>query len=256
MSINDFQIIASSDNNRIKLLTKLSAKKYREAEGKFLVENFVIIRDALKDGYDFSALFLTDEFNLKHEEAVIALCNKSKSKELFLINDKLNKVYSNLDTPSGITAVYDISNKKIDKGSVVYLNGISDPGNLGTILRSALAFGFDNIILDNNCVDIYNPKVIGAAKDAIFKLNIIEDKDGSWLKKNKLPIYTTSSHKGLDLATFKPAKAFCLVLGNESHGVDKEIEKMADKNLKISMSSEIESLNVATAAAILFYELK
>ena len=153
-------------------------------------------------------------------------------------------------------AVYNIKNKNLDKSSVIYLNGINDPGNMGTILRSALAFNFVNIVLDKNCVDIYNQKTINAAKDAIFKLNIIKDEKGNWLDKNKLPIYITSSHSELILDKFKPAKEFCLVLGNESHGVDKKITKLAKANLKIEISSKIESLNVAVAASILFYELK
>jgi RNA methyltransferase, TrmH family len=173
-----------------------------------------------------------------------------------VLDDKLNKHFSNLDTPSGITAIYNIKEKELDKSSVIYLNGVSDPGNLGTILRSALAFDFANIALDENCVDVYNPKVISAAKDAIFKLNIAEDKTGNWLKNNKLPIYITSSQKGENLAKFKPAKAFCLVLGSESHGISPDIMKLAESNIKINISSKIESLNVAAAAAILFYEFR
>ncbi|MFA4941952.1 MAG: RNA methyltransferase, partial [Patescibacteria group bacterium] len=173
-----------------------------------------------------------------------------------LIDSRTNKRYSNLDTPSGVTAVYNMEEKKLNKSSIIYLNGVSDPGNLGTIMRSALAFDFVNLVLDETCVDVYNPKVIGAAKDTIFKLNIIEDKTGDWLKNNKLPIYAADSHSGVALAKFKPAKAFCLVLGSESHGISPEIMKRAEKSLKIEISPKIESLNVATAAAILFYELK
>jgi TrmH family RNA methyltransferase len=123
-------------------------------------------------------------------------------------------------------------------------------------MRSALAFNFVNLILDKHCVDIYNYKVINAAKDAIFKLNIIEDNDGKWLQENKLPLYAASAHSGVDLAKFKPAKAFCLVLGSESHGINEEISKLTTKNIKIEISKNIESLNVAVAAAILFYELR
>ncbi|MEI7620193.1 MAG: RNA methyltransferase [Candidatus Falkowbacteria bacterium] len=251
-----YQEITSSQNNQIKLLGKLGAKKYRQENKQFLVENLAIILDALKDGYDFEDFFVTEEFADKHPEQLEYIQSNSKSSNFYLIDSKLNKHYSSLDTPSGITAIYDIVDKKLDKSSVIYLNGISDPGNLGTIMRSALAFGFTNLVLDETCVDAYNPKVISAAKDAIFKLNIIEDKAANWLKSNKLPVYTTSSHLGVDLGKFKPSKAFCLVLGSESHGVDPEIIKSADKTIQIEMSDRIESLNVATAAAILFYELK
>jgi TrmH family RNA methyltransferase len=212
--------------------------------------------DALKSKNDFESLFITSEFADRYPDKLEYLQNNSKSQNFYLITPEINKSYSNLDTPSGITAIYNIKTKKINKDSALYLNGISDPGNLGTIMRSALAFGFINLVLDKNCVDIYNPKVISAAKDAIFKLNIIEDQTGNWLKNNKLPLYATSSHIGVDLAKFKPAKAFCLVLGSESHGISPEILKLADKTIKIEISSKIESLNVATAAAILLYELR
>jgi len=252
----NIQIINSIQNKQIKLLEKLNLKKYRQEFKQFTVENLTIILDALKDGYDFESVFVTEEFANRYQKELGYLQKNSQSINFYLVDSKLNKHYSNLDTPSGITAIYSIKTNKLDKASVVYLNGISDPGNLGTILRSALAFGFCNLVLDENCVDIYNAKVVSAAKDAIFKLNIVEDKTGEWLKSTKLPIYVTSSHNGVNLAKFKPSSAFCLVLGSESHGVSPEIMKIADKCIKIEISGEIESLNVATAAAILFYELK
>lgn len=256
MNTENYQKITSPQNNQIKLLEKLNQKKYRQETRQFMVENLATIMDALKDGHDFEALFVTEEFANKNKEKLEYLEKKSQAKNFYLIDSRTNKRYSNLDTPSGVTAVYNMEEKKLNKSSVIYLNGVSDPGNLGTIMRSALAFDFVNLVLDETCVDVYNPKVIGAAKDTIFKLNIIEDKTGDWLKNNKLPIYAADSHSGVALAKFKPAKAFCLVLGSESHGISPEIMKRAEKSLKIEISPKIESLNVATAAAILFYELK
>lgn len=252
----DYQKISSPQNSHIKLLLKLKAKKYRQQSGQFSVENLAIIIDALKDAYDFEALFVTEEFADKHQEKLAYLQTTSRSQNFYLISAQLNKHYSSLDAPSGITAIYQIKPKELDETSVVYLDGISDPGNLGTIMRSALAFNFRNLVLEKGCADIYNAKVISAAKDAIFKLNIIEDKSGHWLKNNKLPIYNTSSHAGLDSAKFKPAKVFCLALGNESHGTKSALLNLAAKSIKIKISHRIESLNVATAAAILFYEFQ
>lgn len=251
-----FQKIISSQNNQIKNLLKLKLPKYRKELNEFAVENSVIIHDALIGGHDFNSLFVTEEFLSKNEEKVEFFKKNSQAKDFYLIDSKINNLYSSLDTPSGITAIYKIEERELDDSSVVYFNGISDPGNLGTILRSALAFNFKNIVLDNNCVDIYSPKVIGAAKDAIFKLNIYIDKSGDWLKKCKLPIYSTSSHVGENLSIFKAEKKFCLVLGSESHGVESDILKKSDKCLKIEISPEIESLNVATAAAIILYTLR
>ncbi|MFA5248679.1 MAG: RNA methyltransferase [Patescibacteria group bacterium] len=253
---NPFKPINSINNSQIKLLGKLTAKKYRQEFGQFMVENFVIIADALADGFDFEAFFVTEDFVDKHQSEIDFIQKNSQAKNFYLIDEKINKSYSELDTPSGVTAIYNVLPKKITNSSVVYLNGISDPGNLGAIMRNCLAFGFINLILDKTCADVYSSKTINAAKDAIFKLNIFEDKDGGWLEKNTLPVYTTSSHSGRDLQQFAPATDFCLVLGSESHGVSSEISEKSSENIKIEMTDKIESLNVASASAILLYELR
>jgi RNA methyltransferase, TrmH family len=251
----DFQPLTSLDNNQIKLLGKLSLKKYRQEFGQFMVENFIIIFDALVSGFDFESVFVTQEFIDKHPDEVRFLQKQSKAKNFYLIDEKINKSYSELDTPSGITAVYNFKTKELSASSVVYLNGISDPGNLGTIMRNCLAFGFENLVLDKICADVYNSKTINAAKDSVFKLNISEDGDGAWLEQTVLPIYATSSHCGNNLSAFKAAPNFCLVLGSESHGVDQQILNRAAETIRIEMSDQIESLNVASSAAILLYEL-
>jgi len=252
------EIISSSQNSQIQLLKKLALKKYRLQENKFTVENLTIIYDALLGGHDFEALFVTAEFINKNINKFELLLKNSKISSYYLIDEKLNNHYSQLDTPSGITAIYKINKENlIETKSVIYLNGINDPGNVGTIMRTALAFGFNNIIVDELCADIYNSKTISAAKDSIFKLNIVEDKQLAWFKTNKtnLPIYATSSHNGQELNKFKAAKEFCLVLGSESHGVSDAILNLANENIKIEMKGDIESLNVASAAAILLYKL-
>lgn len=248
--------ITSSANSKIKDLKSLALKKYRQENGNFLVENFTIIKDALASAHDFETLFITEDFINKYPDK-FAYLEDNSSASYYVIDEKVNKHFSQLDTPSGICAVYKITeDQTLESGSVIYLNGISDPGNLGTIMRSALAFGFKNLVLDAYCVDIYNSKVISAAKDAIFKLNIIIDEDGSWLKSNNLPMYVTSSHGGVNLSEFKSAPEFCLVLGGESHGVSEDIIEMADSKIKIEMSDEIESLNVAIATALLLYKFR
>ena len=137
MTRKNFQTIASLQNNQIRLLEKLNSKKYRQELGQFMVENLTIIVDALRDGYDFKALFVTDEFADKHPEKLEYLQNNSRAQDFYLISSKLNKHYSNLDTASGITAIYNIQERGLDESSVIYLNGVGDPGNLGTIMRSA-----------------------------------------------------------------------------------------------------------------------
>lgn len=251
--------ITSLKNCQIKRLRKLAQKKHRRQMNLFAVENLAIIYDALQSGFDFIECFVTPEILQKHEEKLEWLQAHSKVKEFHLIDAQINKSYSVLDTPSGITAVYDMPQRASEaSASTLYLNGIKDPGNIGTMFRSALAFDVTNIVLDEQCVDIYNHKAIQAAKDAIFKVNVDVDHDGQWLqeRKGQIPIYVANAHKGLGLEEIKNCSKFCLVCGSESHGVSDVIIGMADQNIRIDISDKIESLNVSTAAAILLHALR
>ncbi len=251
--------ISSPDNLKIKNLKKLKQKKYRQELGQFFVENLVIINDALSAGYKPISIFATEQFSLKNKKKLERIIQESKLSDWFEISDKINKSFSDLENPSGICVVYKIpveSKLFLDK-SILYLNSIGDPGNLGAILRSAVAFGFKNIILDETCADEYNFKTINASKDAIFKVNINHDKNLTFLKqiKSKMPIVSTKMSGGKNIDVLNKHKKFCLVLGDESRGVDKNIEKIADEFVKINISSDIESLNVASATAIILHSI-
>lgn len=262
-------MIASKNNAKIKTLRLLGQKKYRDENGKFLVENAVIIRDAAKAGIVFDVIFATKNFieNDKEMFNLIVHNTKSRLSERYLIDEKINKSFSSLDTAPGIAAVYSKPKSKIDfTGPIIYLNAINNPGNVGAILRSALAFGLKNIVIDEHSADVYNPKTINAAKDTIFKLNIEFDKNREFLINLKRmsirsgsasgwPIFATRLEKSGGLDILKKQKLFCVVLGNESHGVDKTIREISDDFIRIPISKEVESLNVAASAAIIFYEI-
>lgn len=260
-------VIASKNNAKIKTLRLLGQKKYRDENGKFLVENAVIIRDAAKAGIVFDAIFATKNFIENDKEMFNLIVHNTKSSECYLIDEKINKSFSSLDTAPGIAAVYSKPKSKIDfAGPIIYLNAINNPGNVGAILRSALAFGLKNIVIDEHSADVYNPKTINAAKDAIFKLNIEFDKNREFLINLKRmsirsglasswPIFSTQLEKSGGLDILKNQKLFCVILGSESHGVDKEIREISDDFIRIPISKEVESLNVAASAAIIFYEI-
>ena len=246
--------IESKDNPKIKHLRKLSNKKYRDEYSEFLVENWITIKDAFQANFKPKQLFVTTEFLEKNKAEI----EKILAEETYLINQRINESFSELKTVSGISAVYDSLNSKINlKEPVIYLNGINNPGNLGTILRSALAFNLKNIVCDENCVDLYNFKVINAAKDSIFKLNIQIDHDLRLFKeiKEKMKVFSTRLEESPGLEILEKEKVFCLVLGSESHGISKEIQDLSDDFIKIKMGSEIESLNVSGAAAIIFNQI-
>lgn len=250
--------IISRNNPKVKFLKQLQQKKYRDKFEKFFVENAVLICDALESEFFFESLFVTEDFIKKNKEKFDFILNHTNAKEYYLISEKINRSFSNLDTTSGICAIYHKKRKEINFSQpIIYLNGINDPGNLGTILRSALAFDLKNIVIDEKCADIYNPKTISASKDAIFKLNIIFDKNLEIFNqvKEKMKIFSTRIEKSDTLDILKNEKLFCIIIGSESHGVDKELQKMSNACVRIEMNKEIESLNVASASAIIFYEI-
>jgi len=252
--------IVSKDNKKIKLLKKLGTKKYRNKFGKFLVENIAIIYDAYGSGYELETLFITQELLDSGCNKIKVILERAGSENVFIIDDDVNKHFSSLESPSGIVAVYN-KNKDVKlsfENKILYLNEIKDPGNLGTIFRSAVAFGVGEIVLDEGCVDLYNPKVIQSAKDAIFKINVVFDKERSIMQeiKGKMKIFVTDVEAGTDVReAFGGIDNFCVVLGSESHGVSDGVKSLTDEIVNIKSSSEMESLNVAVSAGIVLYEM-
>ncbi len=249
--------ITSKDNEKIKYLRQLQQKKYRNELGCFCVENLKIIYAALQANQFPESLFISSNLLDRQEKETLSIIEKNPN--YFMIDEKTNRSFSSLEEPSGICAVYKKSPHELNiTKPIIYLNAINDPGNLGSILRTALAFGYHNIMVDENCVDLYNPKTINAAKDAIFKLNLSHDNNLSFLKsiKGKITIITTRLENALDIQGYSTKNNFCLVLGSEAHGVDETVQKLSDEFLTIKMSSQMESLNVSVAAGIMLYLLK
>ena len=141
---------------------------------------------------------------------------------------------------------------------VVILDRVQDPGNLGTIIRSATAFNFDTIILSNDSVDLYNSKVVRSTQGMLFNINILRrdiKEEITNLKSKNYLILGTDVYNGSDVSKYTVNKKFALVLGNEGTGVSEEVKSLCDDNLYIKMNSNCESLNVSVAASILMYEL-
>ena len=230
--------ISSKDNPLVKYLVRLyENKKERDESNKFIVEGYNLVSEAKKQG------LLDKVFSIKEEDDY---------KDAIIVTQDIIKKITNTVTPEGIIA---ICNKKKDLNlgnKVLYLDSLQDPGNIGTLLRSAVAFNFDTVILDE-CVDLYNPKVIRASQGAIFYLNILSN-SLSELKSLGYKIIGTEMF-GTSLNNYKSNDSkLVLILGNEGHGVRSEYLEFSDINLTIPMNS-IESLNVGVAGSILMYEL-
>ena len=236
--------ITSLNNERIKYYQKLKQKKYRDMEGLFLVEDEHLVNEAHKFGYLKEVI--TSDKSIKYDVPII------------YVTDKIMKSLSEQVTSSKVIGVC----KKIDKnaieGNIIVLDNIQDPGNLGTIIRSAVAFNFKTIVMSKETVDIYNPKVIRATEGMLFNINIIKDDlkeflenlDESYLK------ITTDVNGGEDIKkiNFKD-KRIALVIGNEGKGVSKEVANICDKKVYLKMNKACESLNAGVSASILMYEV-
>ncbi len=235
--------IESTSNQRIKETNKLKQKKYRDESGLFLIEGYHLVEEAYKAGI-LKEVFTTSNINL--------------DVPITYVTEEIIKYLSDVETPQNIIGVC----RKLDNNTigdkVVVLDDIQDPGNLGTIIRSAVAFNFDTIILSENSVDVYNPKVVRASQGMLFKLNIIRKNIKEIindLKENNYQILATKVTDGKDVKSLEKNKKICIIMGNEGKGVSEDVLNLADDFIYIKMNDECESLNVAIATSILLYEL-
>ena len=169
----------------------------------------------------------------------------------------MKKLSDNPSLPK-IMAIVEKKKEESIGNKVVILDRVQDPGNLGTIIRSATAFNFDTIILSNDSVDLYNSKVVRSTQGMLFNINILRrdiKEEITNLKSKNYLILGTDVYNGSDVSKYTVNKKFALVLGNEGTGVSEEVKSLCDDNLYIKMNSNCESLNVSVAASILMYEL-
>lgn len=238
-------LITSLNNDHVKELAKLKEKKYRDSVNAFLVEGEHLVLEAYKAG-------LIKELILEKDRLF-----PINVPTTYVTNDIIHKI-SCLESPSDVMAV--VSKKEEDNigEKILILDDIQDPGNLGTIIRSAVAFGIDTLVLSPNTVDLYNPKVIRSTQGMIFHLNIIIRPLNEFienLKKDNYKILGTKVTSGIDVKESKTYSHFALIMGNEGSGVKEEILDSCDECLYIKMNEECESLNVGVATSILLYEL-
>ena len=240
-------MIESLDNATIKSLRKLKQKKYRDKQQAFLVEGHHLVEEAIKAGVCDQVI---------HTEDVDVDFTKT-----LLVSDAVFSSLSDVMSPQGVMAVCLKQPGDFSPGDYLLLDHIQDPGNMGTLLRSAKAFGFENIVLDE-CVDVYNPKVLRATQGVIFNLDLKSMTLEDFLSRYKesLRIYGTDVTNGESLSSIKRTKdeRVALLLGNEGAGVKECLLNAADHILSIDMPGA-ESLNVAVAGGIImhrFYERK
>lgn len=229
--------IESKQNQNIKDLQKLSVSKFSKEQRLFKIEGFHALEMARKSGALLS-VFTTKEI-------------KDLEVPQYLVSKEIMESISSAKTPQGVICVCSyLEEKPIKSHKVLMLDDVQDPGNLGTLLRTALAFGYNDVILKGGCSP-YNEKVLQSTQGAIFNLNII-NYDGKLPKGYE--VIATEIKGSVDLSTIIKVNKHILVLGNEAHGVSKEVLDIADKRVRIDIKN-IESLNVAIAGAITMYTL-
>ena len=231
--------------NHAKELAKLQQKKYRVLNNKTIVEGLRLL-DQLSDyGIKFDELIISNKSEID--------ISKYSAKHTFIASqDKMKKITAT-KTPQDIAAVIPIIPIPVNETQfLLYLDGISDPGNMGTIFRTATAAGVSGMILSPDCCEIYNPKVIRASLGSVFYLPS-ETHDHNWLQSLQTTIIATTLKDSTNLFELKKPTRLMLVIGSEAFGVSKEILQLAQHKVKIPIPGNIESINAAVAAGIAIY---
>ncbi len=246
----NIKTVTSLKNDIVVQTKKLKNKKYREQTGTFLAEGVKNVRDSLKL-CEAQRIFVTDE----------KLLEADYNCPCYIVTEQIMSELSDTVTPQGMAAVFKMKEFSYENVSdkILLLNGVSDPGNVGTILRTACAFGFNTVIADSKTADIYSPKIIRSAMSSVFALNILrtqalEAEVEEFKKKGYTFFVSCLSEKSENINNITFPKKCILAVGNEANGADESIIKLADKLYIIPMEKSIESLNVAIAAGISMYK--
>lgn len=243
------EIIESLNNLKIKQIAKLHARKERKKTGQFLLEGFHLVEEAAKSNIDIEMILTVNPDKLT--EVMV-----QNSKQQYEITFKIAEKLSQTEAPQGIYAVCNMRTiDDITLNRAVYLDRIQDPGNVGTIIRTADAAGMDAVIIAKGTVDIYNDKVLRASQGSVFHIPVIEMDFEEARQKVNGKVMGTSLENSVDYHQVEKADSFILVLGNEGQGVDEVILNQTDVNLYVPIHGKAESLNVAVCAGILMYHL-
>lgn len=234
--------ITSINNPKVTYWTKLKMKKYRDEKHLFIVESENLVNEALKKGI---------------VKEIITTEDKEYSVDTYNVTKEIMAKISSLVTPSKVMAVCNFILSEDIKGNILLLDHLQDPGNLGTIIRSAVAFDFQTIIVSEDTVDVYNDKVIRSSEGMIFSANFLKKNLVTfipYLKSIGYKIYGTDVIKGKNIKSVNEKKV-AFVIGSEGKGVSSEVKGLCDDFIYIDMNKKCESLNAAVASSIIMYDI-
>ncbi len=237
-------IITSKSNPIIKAVSALSDKKFRKQQGLYIVEGIKPVKECIGAGCCIDRIICVEELRDDFAGATI-------------VSESVFKSISSEKTPQGVLAVVKIPQLRLKPPAkrCLLLDCLQDPGNLGTVIRTANASGYEDIYLIN-CTDPYSPKAVRASMSGIFFVNIYQGtREEVICALENIPL-VCADMCGEDIFTFNPPERFCLCLGNEGSGISDEVKKHASYTVKIPMRATCESLNVAVSAGIAMYALR
>lgn len=263
--MNNNKVIESKENKYIKEIVKLNTKKYRNEYNKFYVEGRKLLEEVIKfSEKNIESILISKE---KLEMGILKIDGKILEKnqirdKIFIVKNSLIEKITEQKNPEGIITIVKKESKKeseLNEKILPVLDGVSDPGNLGTILRTLVATGIKQVVLTEDCTDIYSPKVLRSSMGAVFKIEVIYLKNDElleMLKSKGYCIYSTEMNgENVYDVDFNSISKKALIFGNEANGVSENIKENTDIHITIPMEKNTESLNLSTSLSVVFYEV-
>lgn len=255
------EIITSKNNDTVKYLISLQEKSNRERYGCFIMEGKRAVFEAVEAGV--VEQIVVSQAYLRDKDFHII---KGKSLPITVLSEAMFARVSETKTPQGILALCKIKKYNLQKvldeeKSILLLSDVRDPGNMGTVIRTAAAAGFGGIIASDGCVDVYNSKVVRSTVGCLFKVKIIQCKGcftnvADEVKHKGFKLYAAHPRGGKSLFDVGFNDKTAIVLGNEANGIPNTLLKQCDVLVTIAMATGVESLNASVAAALMMYEVK
>ena len=257
----EIMVITSKDNEYVKHIKKLKEKKYREEYKEFIVEGIKMVQEAIEENAKIKTIIICDDCKVQSSISNELMYEIAKYNCVY-VAEKIFSTMSDVINPQGIMAIIEKPENKeteidFSKDIFLLLDNIQDPGNMGTILRTADSLNMDQIIVSKGSSDIYNPKVVRSTMGAIYRIKVVEVENLARtvkeFKKHRINVYATDlkTDKSIYDVSYKKA---AIVIGNEANGVSEEVLQEASDRIKIPMIGKTESLNAAVATSVILYE--
>ncbi len=256
-------IITSSQNSIVKEIAALKSKKHREEKGCFVIEGARFFEEALKERANILKVVVSEGFLAGRDARINEIRLRIGKMDTITVADRIFKNLSDTETPQGILAVVKMEKTGLENlphgdNRLVILERLQDPGNMGTIIRTADAMGFNGVVISHGCVDPYNPKVLRSTMGSVFRVPLYFYTDTeeafSIIKNRGVRIYATSPRGTTNCHDAELGNNIAFIIGNEASGIAEETASLADEILTIPMPGRAESLNASVAAAVLMYE--